>query len=239
MSGAKKALVTGGAHPMGIGLAAARSLVAQGYDVVVTGISEAEIAQTPKEDGITTVVLDVTDNDAVEALIGGMGTLDALINCAGTASPTGEFTEAAFMRTIDVNLNGTMRCCLAAKPLLERSRGAIVNIASMYATFGSPGVPGYSASKGGVVQLTKSLAVAWGPQGIRVNAISPGWIKTGMASPLWTNPDLAAPITQRTPMGRWGEPEECGDVIAFLCSDAARFVTGQTIAVDGGYLASG
>lgn len=235
----KKALITGGAHPLGIGLASARALVAQGFAITVTGINQSEIDQTPKVEGITPVILDVTDSDAVESLIGGLGQLDVLVNCAGTALPEQEFTNEGFMRTIDVNLHGTMRCCVAAKPLLEKSRGAIVNIASMYANFGSGGVPAYSASKGGIVQLTKSLAVAWGEQGIRVNAISPGWIKTGMARRLWEDPQLADPIIQRTPMGRWGEPEECGDVIAFLCSHAARFVTGQVLAVDGGYLASG
>lgn len=235
----KHALVTGGAHPLGIGIASARALVKQGFAVTVTGISQAEVDQTPLEPGIMPVILDVTDNDAVERLFSSFDQLDALINCAGIALPEREFTNEGFMRTIDVNLNGTMRCCTAARPLLEQSRGAIVNVASMYASFGSGGVPAYSASKGGIVQLTKSLAVAWGAQGIRVNAISPGWIKTGMARGLWENPQLADPIIQRTPMKRWGEPEECGDAIAFLCSQAARFVTGQVLAVDGGYLASG
>ena len=235
----KQAMVTGGAHPLGIGIASARALVAQGFAVTVTGISQSEIEQTPKEAGITPAILDVTDNDAVERLIGGFERLDALINCAGTALPEREFTNDGFMHTINVNLNGTMRCCIAARPLLEKSGGAIINIASMYASFGSGGVPAYSASKGGIVQLTKSLAVAWGAHGIRVNAIAPGWIKTGMARSMWENPQLADSIALRTPMQRWGEPEECGDVIAFLCSHAARFVTGQVLAVDGGYLASG
>lgn len=239
MSTAKIALVTGGAHPLGIGLAAARSLIRLGYEVTVTGFSQTEIDLTPQEDGISVALLDVADNAAVNALIGRFDRLDALVNCAGTANPGREFSEEGFARTIDINLNGTMRCCIAAHPLLQRKGGAIVNVASMYATFGSAGVPAYSASKGGIMQLTKSLAVAWGKEGIRVNAISPGWIRTGMARSLWDNPDLSAPIIQRTPMGRWGEPEECGDVIGFLCSPAARFVTGQIIAVDGGYLGVG
>jgi NAD(P)-dependent dehydrogenase (short-subunit alcohol dehydrogenase family) len=174
----------------------------------------------------------------VQELVAKFDRLDALVNCAGAAS-IGEFELESFMRTVDINLTGTMRVCVAARSLLAKQAGAIVNIASMYAAFGSPIVPGYAASKGGVVQLTKSLAAAWAKEGIRVNAIAPGWIKTGMSRPVWTNEETAAPIVARTPMGRWGEPAECGDVIGFLCSPGARFVTGVTIPVDGGYLVSG
>ncbi len=239
MSKTKKALVTGGAHPMGIGLAAARSLVRHGYEVTVTGINQAEIDLTPKEDGITAAILDVTDDAAVTALIGGFERLDALVNCAGVSNHSTEYTSEGFSRTINVNLTGTMRCCVAAYPLLRSRGGAIVNIGSIYSIFGSAVVPGYSASKGGVVQLTKSLAVAWGSEGIRVNAIAPGFIKTGMARPLWDNPDASAPIVERTPLGRWGQPEEIGNVAGFLCSDDASFLSGQLIAVDGGYAADG
>ena len=234
----KIALVTGGAHPMGIGFASARALVRDGFDVTVTGISEDEIALTPDMPGISTAVLDVRDDDAVNALVGSFDRLDAVVNCAGTGT-IGEFEIETFMRTMDINTTGTMRVCMAALPLLEKSKGAIVNIGSMYSIFGSVNTPGYAASKGAVVQLTKSLAAAWGPKGINVNAIAPGWIKTGLAKPLWDNPKIADPIAQRTPMGRWGEADECGDVIAFLCSPAARFVTGVLIAVDGGYVVSG
>jgi NAD(P)-dependent dehydrogenase (short-subunit alcohol dehydrogenase family) len=108
----------------------------------------------------------------------------------------------------------------------------------MYAIFGSPITPGYSASKGGIVQLTKSLAVAWAPD-IRVNAVAPGWIRTGMARPVWEDPTWSAVLCQRTPMGRFGEPDELADPIRFLCSDAARFVTGVTLPVDGGYSCAG
>lgn len=234
----KKALVTGGAHPAGIGFAAARALARDGYDVIVTGLTDREIALTPRDDHIRPVTLQVSDTAAVAALVAGLDGLDALVNCAGMSS-LDEFNPESFARTIDVNLTGTMRVSVAARPLLAARKGAIVNIASMYATFGSPVVPGYAASKGAVVQLTKSLAAAWAREGIRVNAISPGWIRTGMAKSLWENPQLAEPIAARTPMGRWGEAEECGDVIAFLCSQQSRFVTGVTIPVDGGYLVSG
>jgi NAD(P)-dependent dehydrogenase (short-subunit alcohol dehydrogenase family) len=234
----RQALVTGGAHPIGIGMAAARALVRDGFDVIVTGISEAEISLTPEEPGITAAVLDVRDSADVEALVAKLARLDALVNCAGTTGGS-EWTMEEFARTVDINLNGTMRVCLAALPLLEESRGAVVNIGSMYSYFGSARVPGYAASKGGVVQLTKSQARAWGPKGIRVNAIAPGWIRTGMAQPAWEDPKYERHIARRTSLGRWGEPEECGEVIAFLCSPAARYVTGVTVPVDGGYLLDG
>jgi NAD(P)-dependent dehydrogenase (short-subunit alcohol dehydrogenase family) len=221
-----------------MGFAAAKTLIENGFDVTVTGISEAEIAQTPKISGITAVVLDVTKDADVKALFAGFDRLDALVNAAG-ASNVEEFTDVGFARTIDINLTGTMRCCTAARPSLAASKGAIVNIASVYATFGSSVVPGYSASKGGVVQLTKSLAVAWGGDGIKVNAIAPGWIKTNMARQIWENEDVSAQIIARTPLARLGEPSDCGDVIAFLCMPAARFISGVTIPVDGGYIISG
>jgi NAD(P)-dependent dehydrogenase (short-subunit alcohol dehydrogenase family) len=238
MTEKKIALVIGGAHPIGIGYASARSLAAQGHDVIVTGISEDEIALTPEHPRISTRVVDVRDDDAVQALFGGLDRLDALVNCAGTGSYQ-EFEIEHFLRVMDVNLNGAMRCCLAAKPLLARQGGAIVNTGSMYSIFGSKVAPAYAASKGGVMQLTKSLAAAWAQDGIRVNAVAPGWIKTNLARVLWEDPASADPIAERTPMGRWGEPEELGDVIGFLCSPAARFITGVMIPVDGGYSISG
>jgi NAD(P)-dependent dehydrogenase (short-subunit alcohol dehydrogenase family) len=234
----KLALVTGGAHPMGIGFASAKALVKLGYEVIVTGISAEEIALTPKGANISARVLDVTSDDDVAALISDLPRLDALVNCAGTAS-LGEFEIAGFQKTVDVNLTGTMRVSMAAYPLLAKQGGAIVNIGSMYSIFGSTMAPAYAASKGGVVALTRSFAATWAKDGIRVNAVAPGWIKTNMARMLWEDEQQAAPISERTPMGRWGDPQELGDVIGFLCAPESRFVTGVLIPVDGGYSISG
>lgn len=234
----KIALVTGGAHPMGIGFASARALVRQGYQVIVTGIDAAEIALTPLEQGITARVLDVTDADAVAALVSDLPRLDSLVNAAGRAI-YGEFDLATFARTLDINLTGTMSMALAAHPLLARQGGAVVNIGSIYSTFGSAMIPGYAASKGGIAALTRSLAVAWAKDGIRVNAVAPGWIKTNMSRPMWEDDEASRPALQRTPMGRWGEASELGDVIGFLCAPESSFVTGVMIPVDGGYTISG
>ena len=234
----KHAVITGGASPEGIGWATALALVEDGFEVTVTGVSPEEIQSTPQHAAIKAVVLDVRNELAVDALFKKLDRLDALINCAGLADPGNEFSASGFARTVDINLTGTMRCCLAARALLTQSNGAVVNVASLYAIFGSAIAPGYSASKGGVVQLTKSLAVAWAPD-VRVNAVAPGWIKTGMARPVWEDPIWGPAITARTPMRRFGEPAELADPIRFLCSRAARFITGVTLPVDGGYCCAG
>ena len=142
---------------------------------------------------------------------------------------------ATFQRVVEVNLTGSMRLATACKPLLARRGGAIVNIASMLSFFGSGASPAYSSSKGGVAQLTKSLAIAWAPDGIRVNAIAPGWIETNLTGPLRGDPARSAAIVARTPLGRWGRPEDIGGAAVFLCSPAAAFVTGAVLPVDGGY----
>ena len=130
-----------------------------------------------------------------------------------------------------------MRMCLACYPLLKASRGAIVNLASMLTFFGGPLVPAYSASKGGVGQLTKALAVHWASEGIRVNAVAPGWIETGMTKGLRDDPQREAAILARTPQGRWGRPVDVGRVVSVLLSPHTEFMTGTIVPVDGGYSA--
>jgi len=235
-SGSSFALVTGGTR--GIGAGAALALAEAGYRVLATGLTPEEVAATPAHPAIRHARLDVTSDAEVAAVIAGCERLDALVNCAGMIQRGGkEFEIEAFRLTLEVNLTGTMRMCLAAKDRLAQAKGAIVNTASMLTFHGSPFAPGYAASKGGVGQLTKSLAAAWAPDGIRVNAVAPGWIATELTRPLVEDAARAAPILARTPMNRWGEPGDVGGAVLFLLSDAARFITGATLPVDGGYLA--
>ena len=231
----RRALITGGSGGIGYGVALA--MVEAGYAVTVTGLTESEVAAVPIRDGLEAATLDVTRQDSVDACLGHFDRLDALVNCAGIILRGGaEYAIEAFKTVIDVNLTGTMRMCVAAKPLLDRRGGAIVNTASMLSFFGGPLVPAYTASKGGIVQLTKALAVAWAPA-IRVNAIAPGWIETELTRGIVEDAGRSAGIVARTPAGRWGRPDDLGGAVVFLCSDAARFVTGAVLPVDGGYAA--
>ena len=231
------ALVTGGTG--GIGGAIARALRDAGAEVLATGLGAAEVASAESDaafGGIQVHALDVADDRVVTALVAGLDRLDILVNGAGMiVRAGGEFEVETFQRVVEVNLTGTMRLATACRPLLARRGGAIVNIASMLSFFGSGAAPAYSASKGGIAQLTKSLAIAWAPDGIRVNAVAPGWIETALTGPLREDPARSAAIVARTPLGRWGRPEDVGGAVVFLCSEAAAFVTGVVLPVDGGY----
>jgi NAD(P)-dependent dehydrogenase (short-subunit alcohol dehydrogenase family) len=231
----KQVLITGGAR--GIGFGVAEAMLAAGYDVTVTGLTADEVAAVPKRDHLRAVALDVTSEADVAACVAGLDRLDALVNCAGIILRNGqEFTVAGFQKVIDVNLTGTMRMCVAAKSLLEKQSGTIVNTASVWSFFGGGLVPAYTASKGGVAQLTKALAVAWAPA-IRVNAIAPGWVETELTRGAREDAARSDAIIARTPFGRWGKPDDIGGAVVFLCSDGAGFITGTVLPVDGGYAA--
>ena len=161
-----------------------------------------------------------------------------MVNAAGVIRRGEEHDPEVFRQVIDVNLNGAMRVAVATRQRLAATGGSLVNIASMLSFFGGGLVPAYSASKGGISQLTKSLAIAWAAEGVRVNAVAPGWIATPLTQGLQDDPARSAAVLSRTPMGRWGRPEDIAGPVMFLCSDAAAFITGAVLPVDGGYLAA-
>jgi NAD(P)-dependent dehydrogenase (short-subunit alcohol dehydrogenase family) len=233
----RQVLVVGGSSGIGAGIAAA--FAARGASVVVTGATPAEVItaqQDPDLSGAQVLALDVRDGDAVASLFAGMPRLDVLVNCAGVIRRGVEHDPAVFAQVLDINLNGSMRTCTAARPLLAASRGCIINTASMLSFFGGGLVPGYSASKGGIAQLTKSLAIAYAAEGIRVNALAPGWIATRLTDSLQNDPARSEAILARTPLGRWGTPADVAGAALFLASPWAAFVTGVVLPVDGGYL---
>lgn len=235
----KTVVVTGGTG--GIGRAVGTAFRAAGANVIATGWGEAELAAAraaPEFADIVIEALNVTDDDAVNAFAAGLCACDVLVNLAGVSIRSGEvFSAQSFQANYDVNMLGTVRMCSALLPLLEASgAGAIVNTASMTSFLGTPTAPGYAASKGAVAQATKSMAIAWAPRNIRVNAVAPGWIDTPMSAAS-KSPEFSERIARRTPMGRWGEPWHLAGPVLFLASPDAAWVTGVILPVDGGYLA--
>ncbi|MDB9906130.1 SDR family oxidoreductase [Oceanospirillaceae bacterium] len=227
----KIVLISGGTS--GIGLALAEGFATANYQVMAIGLGEL-----PADNKcISFKQVDVRDMQQIKEIISQLPTIDLLINAAGILKRGAELEPDIFAQVIDVNLNGTMRCCNAAREKLALARGSIINIASMLSYFGGGLVPAYSASKGGVVQLTKSLAIAYAAEHIRVNAIAPGWIETPLTSGLRADPERNTEILKRTPMQRWGKTNELVGPALFLASDAASFITGSTLNVDGGYSA--
>ncbi|MBK6583369.1 MAG: glucose 1-dehydrogenase [Gammaproteobacteria bacterium] len=244
----KAAIVTGGNGGIGRGIALA--LAEAGAAVCIAGRNaqknETVCAEIERLGGkCLAVSCDVNEPGDVDATIAAtekaFGGFDILVNNAGIAGlePPEDTTDEAWSQVIGTNLDSVFRFSRAACPRLRaRGGGKIINIGSEYSIFGSPFAVSYAASKGAVIQLTKSLAIAWAPHGIQVNALIPGWIATDMTAVVREMDDLYRQILERTPAGRFGDPEDCGGAAVFLASTASNFVTGQSLIVDGGYSVS-
>ena len=222
-----------GASRGGIGSAIARAFQDAGAEVEITGVEPEPVAEDASRFCYTQ--LDVTDTDAVRAFAATRTHVDILVNCAAITVRGKEMAPDLFAKVLDINLTGSFRCAEALLPALTAARGRVINIASMYARFGSPRNPAYGASKAGVEQLTKSLAIAWAEHGVQVNAIAPGFIVTEQSARARQDPAFTAAIEARTPLARWGQPEDIVGAALFLASDASAFMTGACLAVDGGY----
>lgn len=235
-----RVLVVGGAGD--IGAAITRVFLDAGCDVIATGIDERALKASALQPHprLRLAPLDVTDDAQIARFVAELGPLQTLVNCAGILFRHKEYEVETFQRVLDVNLTGTFRLCNACKPLLAadpQQRGAIINIASMNASVALPWIPAYCASKGGVVMLTKSLALAWAQEGVRVNAVAPGYVETAINAEGRSDAAHYERIRARIPQGRWAQPDDIGASVVFLASPAARYITGTVLAVDGGFLA--
>ncbi|MGH7335383.1 MAG: SDR family NAD(P)-dependent oxidoreductase [Candidatus Rokuibacteriota bacterium] len=242
------AVVVGGAG--GLGAAMARGLAEAGAAVALADADEGRAKVVA--DGIAqmraralAVAVDVTDRQSVErmaaAVEDSLGAIDVLVNSAGVTHrcPAAEFPEAEWHRVLAVNLTGVfLGCQIVGRRMLARRRGSIVNIASVAGQIGLPGTVAYAASKGGVVMLTRALAVEWAPHNVRVNAIAPSWFQSNIGDLIHREPGYAERSMRRVPAGRMGKPDELIGAALYLASAASSMVTGHILAVDGGTLAS-
>ena len=242
----KRVLVTGGNG--GIGKGIARGMVAAGARVAIVGrrSNVADAARDLSEPGRDAVgiVADLADraqlNSAFGQAVEGLGGLDVLVNSHGIAraDDAAEYTIESWDETIETNLTSVFELSqLAGRHMLAQGRGKIISIASMYFFFGGLKVVAYSASKGGVAQLTKALCNEWAPRGINVNAIAPGYVKTNLNEHVWGDPARSAEIVSRLPCGRWAEPEDMAGPAVFLASAASDYLHGVILPVDGGFMA--
>lgn len=228
----KQALVTGGRR--GIGLAIARAFRDHGAEVVITGIREGG----KTEQGFTYSQMDLADYRSIKTLAADFDGLDILVNNAGAlVREEGEYDPTVFDRIVHTNLNGTYHMCHAFQSHLKARRGCIVNLASVAALVASPECPAYGAAKAGIVELTRTLARRWGRDGIRVNAIAPGWIRTDMNTTVQQDPEAEAQIAEAASLGRWGLPHEIAGAAVYLASSASSYATGACIVIDGGSMA--
>lgn len=228
----KTVLITGGTG--GIGSVFATAFLAHEAKVIV-----ADVAPPKDPDPrIRYEILDVRVDAQVEELAARVETLDVVIHCAGRLARWEEYKPEIFKDILDVHLIGNLRLANAFRSHLKATRGCLINIGSMYSFFGAPQVPAYSAAKTAIVSLTKSLAISFAGDGIRVNAIAPGWIKTEMSRGGRENPEFNNKVVARIPGGEWAEPEDLSGTAIFLASPASALINGVTIPVDGGYCAS-
>lgn len=238
-----RVLVTGGSN--GLGLAIARSFVDSGASVTITGTRAGADDYDHDLSAFRYAQCVMTDREQIAAVADQLGGLDVLVNNAGqTLTSRGEWNPDVFEEALAVNLVSGFRMATACLSMLRESDleggGAIVNVASMASFFAVGMVPGYGASKAGIVQMTKTMGAEWAPQGVRVNAIAPGLTATNMTATLQQHPEYSKPSLDRTPAGRWADPAaDVAPVALFLASPAARFVVGQTLPVDGGFSIQG
>ena len=241
----KVAIVTGGNG--GIGLAMAQGLAKAGARIAVVGRNPDKLQGAVailSEGGVKarTYAADVCDEAAVAGLVAQVavdfGRLDILVNNAGIniRKPVQELTLSEWNAVMDTNLTSAFLCCRAVWPHLKKQGGKVINIGSMTSIFGAAYAPAYSASKGGIVQLTRALATSWATDNIQINAVLPGWIDTNMTQKARVDVSgLNERILARTPAGRWGKPQDLAGIAVFLSSAASDFITGTAIPVDGGY----
>lgn len=228
----KTVIVTGGSTGIGNGIA--RAFREHGARLIVTASRERAAYDTDMQ-GMQYHQVDIANDADMRAFAAAVPELHVLVNSVGAvAYKRQEFQMDTFRKVMDVNLNGVMHACTLFFDRLRATRGNIVNIASTASFRSSRGNPAYSASKGGVALLTKSLADAWGPEGIRVNGLAPGFVESKMTRVSRDNPQIYQASVAATPLRRWGTPEEMGQVALFLGSDMASYMTGHTIVVDGG-----
>ncbi len=229
----KRVLVSGGSQ--GIGLATAQAFAANGATVIITGTRKAATDYADDLSAFSYVPADFARPEAAEAVAKAAGAIDILVNNAGTGRPD-EYSDAGFRAVIDVNLNAVMALSLALHPALKASQGAIVNMGSLSSFLALRETPAYTASKAGLLGLTRALADKWAMDGIRVNLVAPGFIRTRMTEMQRTDEAYEKRLLKAVPMRRWGEPEEVAETVLFLASPRAPYITGQSIAIDGGLM---